>query len=392
MPQRRKRPAPEGPLRGEMLCGAEAAKALENHWRRLEWRSVEPLTGFQTADWCLGWIASFGTGEKALGEPRLVCVWQGKRLVALWPAMLCRKALGAKVLKPLGVPHTQYAAALVDPAADRAALVKVMANVLSSTGNVDLVHADPVPAGSFLAEVFGSGAKAKSTGNEAGMLRLEGLSSLGEFESTLSAAQRKSRRRRRNQLEKLGTPSFRVVWPGEPDHGALMETCVAWKVRWLTETGRVSAGFSIRGYGDFLAALPGEAEEKSGSVLFVLEMDGEPVAMEHALLHARHLYSYIGSFDWDRRELSAGKVLMGEVVDWAIRNDIQAYDLLGNPADYKSGWTNHGVPLRSFGLPVSLRGKLYSRYWLAMLKPGLKQAWLAAPSRWRRTVTQAVTG
>ena len=56
------------------MAGAAAA------WRDLETRAGDPLTYFQSADWCLKWIAVFG-GPKC--RPEVHTLWQDGRLIRI---------------------------------------------------------------------------------------------------------------------------------------------------------------------------------------------------------------------------------------------------------------------------------------------------------------------
>ncbi len=366
---------------------AELAR-IEGHWKDLEARVTDRFTFFQSFDWCAGWIRQFAAGGKV--GPRIVCVWQDERLVMVWPGMITGTPMGGKLLTTLGEPHTQYSNALIDPAHDTAAMAHVFGSVLKDRLGADAAHFGLVPAGSSLDGVLKNmGLAADDVANETAYFNLDAYADWASFLESLPANQRKSRKRRRNQLAKLGTVVLRDVWPGDADFASLTQLCMTWKTRWLAETGRLSRGFSVPGYDTFLAGLAGDRAALEGAVLFSLEIDGRPVALEFGLLEKRHYYSYIGAFDWDLRDLSPGKVAMESSKRWLMEAGIAAYDLLGNPAEYKSSWSNCTVPLLSYRKSLTFAGSLVVLPWIGVVSPALKSAYQSMPDFVRRTVATA---
>jgi CelD/BcsL family acetyltransferase involved in cellulose biosynthesis len=134
----------------------------------------------------------------------------------------------------------------------------------------------------------------------------------------------------------------------------------------------------------FLGKLIGCPKAREGACLSVLRAGERVVALELGFLRRRHYYSYMGSFDWDLRDLSPGKVQMEMTVCWLIDNGAEAYDLLANPAEYKQSWSNREIALKAFAVPFSWKGRVYAGTWLTRLRPALKRLWHAAPLAWRR--------
>jgi CelD/BcsL family acetyltransferase involved in cellulose biosynthesis len=379
--------AASGSLRnGIEICSSLAGMMhIEAAWRDLECRSSETFAFFQSYDWCHAWASQFVDGAKPIADIRIFTIWRDGRLALLWPGMLTRGPLGARVLRALGEPHTQYCTVLHDPACADAEVHAAFLTALSREGGADLAVFDLVPDTSLLAGMLSRGAR-NPTLNETAVFRLDVFPSWDDYLRSLGSKQRSNRKRRRDRLAGLGELGFRVVWPGQSDYARLLHTCIEWKRRWLAETGRISQGFSIEGYEAFLSRLPGDPGSRSGACLFALEVSGRPVAIEFGFIVCGQYYAYIGGFDWECREYSPGKVAMEHCLRWLIEEKAITYDLLGNPADYKSSWSNMTVPLHRFSRTMSLRGQIYGTAWLDVTRPALKQLYRAVPERVRRAV------
>lgn len=345
---------------------------LREDWEALERRHRGELAYFQTFDWCRNWVASI-SGSLPGVTPRIICVWKASRLIALIPAMVSCVAGGVRMLKPLGEPHTQYGGMLTDPTGFCPESMRLLTEFFRKPDGCDAVAFDLVPVHSPLVAIMPGKARVTSYHNQSSSLDLSQFASADAFLDGNGDKRSRKRVKRRNRLEKqAGELTFRVVWPGSDEFPALVHACVAMKRRWLAETGRISRGFAIEGYDRFLASLTGDEQSREGAVAFVLEAAGQPVAIEVSMIRNRHLYAYIGGFDWDLNKLSPGKVQMEATVCWCIENGIRAYDLLGNAAAYKDDWSNLTCELQAFSRAYTLRGWLYGRAWLNHIRPQLK--------------------
>jgi CelD/BcsL family acetyltransferase involved in cellulose biosynthesis len=353
---------------------------LRDAWQALERRHRGELAYFQTFDWCRNWVAHIAASLPGV-SPRIICVWKGAHLVALMPAMISRVAGGVRMLKALGEPHTQYAGMLTDPAGFCPETVRLLSGFFSNPGGCDAVSFDLVPAHSPLASVMPRKALVKGYDNQSSSLDLTQFASADAFIGSQGDKRIRSRRKRRNRLQKqAGELTFRVVWPGSEEFAGLVHTCVAMKKRWLAETGRLSRGFAIDGYADFLAGLTGDEASNEGAVAFVLEAAGQPVAIEVSMIRNGHLYAYIGGFDWELNKFSPGKLQMEATICWCIENGIRAYDLLGNAAAYKDDWSNLTCELLAFNRANTLRGWMYGSAWLNHVRPQLKRLFENLPA------------
>jgi CelD/BcsL family acetyltransferase involved in cellulose biosynthesis len=352
-------------------------------WQALGERCDNPLTYFQSFSWCRGWVETFAAEGKA-PRPFIVTAWRGRELVAIWPLMISAAPGGVRRIETLGEPLSQYCNILYDAERMDDDVAQALIAPLLRPENCEIAVLNAIPETSPLARALAFFPPLDAYENQSSILDLSVFESSAHYLAGLGKVQKRNRNRRRNKLARLGALRLDVIWPDHPHFADLVRLGVTMKRRWIAETGRYSAGFSMTGIDQFLARLSGCPKAREGACLSVLRAGERVVSLELGFLLRRHYYSYMGSFDWDLRDLSPGKIQMEMTVCWLIDNGIEAYDLLANPAEYKQSWSNREISLKAFALPLSWRGRLYAGTWLTRLRPALKRLWGAAPLALRR--------
>lgn len=358
---------------------AEMRMAAED-WRALERRSTAPLTWFQTFDWCANWIEVHGGDAR---RPHVLTLWEDSRLAAVWPLMLEREGIGVTVLRNLGEPHTQYGGVLTENGTVTSAEAETLYQGVTETPGADTAFINLVPKGSPLDQILPASTIVPEIQNEAGHLDLTRFEGSAGYLNSLNKGQRRKRKQRAKLLARQGDLAFEVLRPRMPGFASLVEQCMRFKRTWLEQTGRISSGLGCDDHARFLAGLPASVEGKDGPLLFALTVAGEPAAIEIGFLHHGHYYSYLGGFDWARRDSSPGKVQMEMTVCWLIDNDASAYDLLGNPSEYKQSWTNQTTRLTGHVVNMTAAGRAYSSLWITRARPAIKKLYGVLPSGFR---------
>lgn len=177
-----------------------------------------------------------------------------------------------------------------------------------------------------------------------------------------------------------------MVHEDEPAFAKLLETSLEQKRVWLKKTGRPVSKFDDRRIQRMLAEPRTTADQSNGSIAFSLNLDGVPIATEIGFRRMGHYYSYLGSFDWAKRDYSPGKLLLEDTIAWAIDNNIETYDLLGNPSPYKETLADHRIPLAAYAHGKTLIGKAYARFWRPRIRPSVKHTISSLPVSLRQTL------
>jgi len=343
-------------------------------WQELERVRAAHVDWFQTSEWCLNWLRHHCDDEIS---PRVLVLREKGKLVAVLPMMVKLDRFGLRILRMLGDPHTQYAGVLCRNETLGADHLKALRAALVSMDKADVAVITLVPAGSLLTQLLPEASEIGSLRNTASVLDLGKFRTSAEYAASLNKARRRSRSRRKKLIAEMGQVGFRILRPQHADYPRMIERSMALKQAWLTRTGRVSVGLSKPNHRNFLASID------SSGLLFELSVAGEPIALELGFLRNRHFYSYLGSFDWKWRELSPGKALMDQIVDWLIDNGAVAYDFLAHPSAYKDSWSDTSIPLQSHVVEITKRGSIYARCWINSTRPALKRAMAAIPDDYR---------
>jgi len=200
------------------------------------------------------------------------------------------------------------------------------------------------------------------------------LSLSGSFDDLLSARSSNLRsqfRRRRRALERRGELRLRTTSQGpalEDDLDAVLRLeASGWKAR--GGTAILSRPDTERLYRGFTRA----AAAKGWLRLYLLELDGVPLAGDLACAIGGEAFLVKTGFDEKLADASPGLVLRGEVLSACIDEGFRGYDFLGGPDSYKLRWTEELRPR------FSVRGyrglaSAPSEAWHHALRPALARA------------------
>jgi len=375
----------------QVISSLSELEEMANDWRNLEAVCSDELAYFQTYDWCRSW-AMLVSAEAGVTQIRILAVRLGGTLVAVLPLMMSRGPGGVRILHNLGEPHSQYAGMVSDPVLFSADAADLVRQYLDNAPGSDVLRLDMVPERSRLAELANGAWRLDGNGNESSALQLQQFATSDDYLASFQGKKARNRARRRRCLEKAyGDVQLKEVWPGEPDFERVVRSCIELKKLWIANTGRISTGFALHSYADFLVNLPGGRNRREGIVALALVAGDREVAIEVSMIRQGHMYAYIGGFDWELRSLSPGKVQMEATVCWAIDNKIEAYDLLGNVADYKESWSNKACALNAYERTYTIKGWLYAQAWLHMTRPALKKLFMALPHGARKVLGSRLT-
>jgi CelD/BcsL family acetyltransferase involved in cellulose biosynthesis len=119
-------------------------------------------------------------------------------------------------------------------------------------------------------------------------------------------------------------------------------------IRWRSR-GHLGA-FSTRALRDFHAEISRVALAAGWLRLWVLRLDGKPVAALYGFLYRRTFYFYQSGFDPAFAKDSVGLVMLGVAVRAAMDEGIDELDLLHGTERYKAHWATNTRALARFEL------------------------------------------
>ncbi|MEM9330663.1 MAG: GNAT family N-acetyltransferase [Pseudomonadota bacterium] len=369
----------------------QSMREIKEQWLSLEGIAGDDFDYFQTFDWCFTWCENFSCQEGAQDAPvPQVFVLSCDGVISMiWPLMKVRAGAGLTFLESMTEPMGQYSNVLRDEKRVDVDIAKWVWNEIKSCTYVDAIALNHYPADGFLDQVLGDEGLDETIQYVSSILNFGEIDNWEAYTATFSKSQRKQRGRRLKKLEAEGELSFAVHFHHETRFAELVNVAIDMKREWLTETGRHSQSLFEDRSKVFLASLGQHVSEpKQGPFVFSMDIDGHPIAIEISMLKGDHYYSYLGAIDLKWKDFSPGKVQMELAQKWAMENDIQYYDFLSDPSDYKKTWTNMIAPMKTRYFPISTRGRIYCSLWKAQMKPLLRSLYQRTNPNMRRRVNK----
>lgn len=327
--------------------------ALAEEWDALEAATPE-ATGFQSYAWCRSWIAARNSPP---GVFRIVTLRDAGRLAMLWPLQLDRQ-FGARVLRWLGEPMTQYGDALALASAARPAWRAAIEAEIHSWRDVDLValtrlRADgalcgaglqPTAQGEALAAPFADLAapKASRRRNKSAERRERRLAAIGGVE-----------------LEGAASPERRLDFVGR---------ALAWKRLWLKSRFYPSAGLSSQATPVFLERLA----LNDALDVHALRVGSRIVAIEIGLLSGGAYRALIAGYDPHYAAGAPGHALTRRLIAHYAARGLATYDFLAPDDPYKRAYASGATPLVAHFSPRTRLGCAVG-FALARLRPAVKR-------------------
>ncbi|HVX41503.1 MAG TPA: GNAT family N-acetyltransferase [Gemmatimonadaceae bacterium] len=335
---------------------------------------------FETYEWLTTWLACFWAPR----QPAFMFVRDGGRLVGLAPFLpddtgdaWCRRSLTLPVHSH--VPRANLVAA----DGMRAAVVDaLLAHASDRHGWTPLVFPQVDRASAAWAAIE-DGARRQGRGVTqwedmvVPWIRLDG--DWDGYLQSRTAHVRQEMRRKRRKLEKAGRVEYAVTSTPRECATAINDIFAIEAKSWKQDEGTSFA--TEVGVSAFYTTLARLAAERGWLRLYVMSLDGAPIAHVYGIVHRNEYLALKTSYDQSFRELSPGSVLFEFAVRDACEQGYTAFDMLGIEARWKNDLATDARRLASACLiaPASLRCQSCRSY-ENTLKPYLKThaPWLAA--------------
>jgi CelD/BcsL family acetyltransferase involved in cellulose biosynthesis len=320
------------PLVGE-ITSLPAAEAIEGEWTDL-WRRAGALTTFQRPDWVLAWMRHF-----PLHEPWIVVARRDGRLAGLAPLFVYRSGAD-RVVAPIGAGITDYLDVLVER--DDAETLRALLCWIDSSGRPwDVLDLIDLPRRSTLlrAALPGGWVDRLTLNDDCPVLSLPSV--VEHLERVVPARQLARLARARRRATRDGQVSVEVATPESLDE--LLDAILRLHgARW-SERGSdgVLADEAVqRFHRDVAPALLCRGVLR----LYGLRLDGQIIASLYAFFEAREGYCYLQGFDPAFGDLSPGLLLLGAVIEDAVRRGLATLDFLRGREAYKYAWGARDEP------------------------------------------------
>jgi CelD/BcsL family acetyltransferase involved in cellulose biosynthesis len=302
-----------------------ALRDLEPEWRAL-WIEAPDPTPFQSPDWMLSWWSCFGTGRPVVAIARdglLACYLLGKKLL------------------PMGVGLTDYQDMLLRQGASGDVPLALLGAVLETAraqGAAQFHLANLPPSAALRAVPTPRGWRDHRVETEpCPVLSLP--AGVTELRGAVGAGRARDVRQARHRAERAG--GWAITEAGSDGlHEALAALAHLHARRWESR-GQPGVFDDPRVRAFHRLAAP--RLMRAGLLrLALLRIGGELAASCYALLGPGRLFLYLSGFDPKFRFESPGTILLGHMIEEALREGRREIHFLRGSEAYKRAWG--GVP------------------------------------------------
>lgn len=325
----------------------------------------------------------------------ILCVYQGSQLVGIFPLIaqtVRTDGMARRVLEFLTVPDNQLCDIIAEESGQATVVEALAAELASRRKEWDVLRLSYLPehalAGNELVRAFsrqGINNQLLGTGGNP-YISLE--ASWEEYYATRSRSLKKANNLAANRLKKAG--EIRIDWL-QPGAASAAEVTPALDAAITISAGswKRSTGNSLDNPGPqaFIRRLSELAVEQGWLSLWLLALDGKPMAMEYQLVFGGKVHALRADFVDGSDEISPGSHLNRHQLEQLFGRGLKRY-LMG-PGDnpYKKRWTEEAEPLfRLDAYSPTVRGRM-AALWDNQIKPRLR-ALKAIMNRQKEAETQ----
>lgn len=316
-------------LRCEVIEDYAGLAALRDHWRAL-CDACPNATPFQRPEWLLAWIRQFGPTE-----PWILAAWAKDRLVGLAPLFIYSRG-SQRVLALLGAGVSDFLDVCVAPGLEREVIAALLDLLTARHDRWDVCELDQIrPTISPLTRVqLPTGWSTR----ELARCPCPSLSlpaSVDALDRHVPIRHLRRFRQYQRRAEQLG--ELRLEPATVATCAPLLDAAIRLhQARWH-ERGEQGAFADPR-----TRALHHEAAAafaaRDGLALYALHLDDRIIACIYGFEDEQSIYYYLGGFDLDLASLSPGVLVVGMVIEAAIRRGRRRFEFLRGGEAYKYWW------------------------------------------------------
>lgn len=316
--------------------------SLKENWNELLESSQEKNNVFLRHEWFDAWWQAFGTGKNLF----ILLYYDDKqKLVGIAPFMLFRdiyKGLSYKRLGFIEDPNAPSMNFIVKQKCEEKVICGFMEFLLNREQK--RWHAavlNKIPDSSSTISICTQFLQ----DNKAGFLLRKSQNSpyiamksdWKRFLKTTSAKFRKQLRNKINKLHKAGDVKFDVCRDVGSNSEHLNDALFVSSRSWKHQEGTSMTSTHQRK--KFFELLSNVAAKNGWLRIWLLKLNGKPIATEYHLEYNRKTHAMRGDFDESYASLSPGSALEAHIIEQCFKNGVLEYDFCGLPYGYKMRWT-----------------------------------------------------
>jgi CelD/BcsL family acetyltransferase involved in cellulose biosynthesis len=320
----------------EIIRDIDSFRALQSEWDDLLHRAKGEY--FQSFAFCHSSLEAEGNGARR----KLHCVAGRRegRLVALWPLVTFWNTCW-KTATPLGPQNRPPSDILVGPEHDVEEIVKFIWRAALKSTRADVIQLWRIRSTSLLCRYAMHENVTRRAHEEPTPYAI--LRGQQDWEAFCRSRQGRAKNRPRylkRRLSTHGEVGIDIVDANDKRRPSLVDWFVLHKREWAHHNDLDSKWVFSESSRKFWNALlsNGSSSEAGGFRLFVLTLNGVPLAVNVMAVGAACVYLLTTTYDLKHARLSPGTVLVDDCVKWAFDNGLD-FDFGPGDQHYKSSWS-----------------------------------------------------
>jgi CelD/BcsL family acetyltransferase involved in cellulose biosynthesis len=369
----------------QLIAERHAFDSLEVEWNDLFARAGRPTHVFQSFNFCWHWANHYlGSSPGGVAGLKLSIVTGRRdgRLIMVWP-LVSQRVRGITQTFWMGSPVGQYGDVLLDGEIDALPAMRAALEFLRARTNSDLLRLRRVRSDSNVAPLMRAIGAEVTDHHHAPYMDLAAAKDFAHFEQRYSGKTRKNRRRLARRLEEKGTVEFVRLHGGE-EARALAVEAVKLKARWLKDRGLVSNAIADERMSCLFADLAEGYQKPVNCIVSALKSNGEAAALEVSFTCKGRLSMHLIAFNLEYEKSGAGVLLLEQSLKNGYAEGLAIYDMLAPGDPYKFDWCDQSDAVFDWAKPLSFKGYLYARLYLAFLRGRAKALLKSIPQPLRR--------
>lgn len=367
------------PLSITRIDTEEAFLALSAAWGELL-ASLDAPAIFLTHEW----FDAAWQWAKYDSEAWLLAIWQDQALIGVLPLMRRRtpyRGISLRKLEFLSVPDTQLCDLIAAPTRAEAIAQSVAGYLVEQKEAWDILDLRLLPVDSMAARYLVPALRSVGMRTQ--------LQALGEnpwidlsqgwdhFYASRSRSLKKKNNLINNRLRKAGTIDIEWLRPSPADttgYAAGLETVIDISAKsWKQNTGN---SLDQPGPQAFIQRLSQHAAQRGWLSIWLLKLNGQPMAMEYQLADAQHVYALRADYDSAcAQDLSPGSYLNMHLLEQQFQAGFLQYCMGPGDNPYKYRWADRAHALHQLtAYSPSIKGRMLGVLELS-IKPHLRR-WL----------------
>lgn len=366
----------------------EELRDLRRDWTELHQAAAPAGNPFQSHGWCLHWANKYLTDAKC--QLFVVTARDNGRLTLVMP--LVREQMnGLSRLTWLGAPVTQYGDVLVHPRTPTETIDAAWKLVTTQPG-VDLIELYKVREDARINPWLQRSNALVTHEDFAPAADFGSFAQFADYaEQRFSKKRRAYLKRYRRRFEDSGTLRFEVFSEG-PEARAAAQEILDMKAAWLKEKGLISRAFQDERTAEFFLDTASDPGNTTGCRVMRLLIGDELIAGALNYVTKDGCVAHVITYKMDYEKWSPGHLLTLMTLEYCLENGMRSYDFMGPLARFKLDWADKTVPVNDYALPTSLKGHLWSRLYLGLIRDRLKQIYLRLPLGLRKFAAGGMSG